>query len=247
MPPVLFGIFSPGGFSSRTSQHFSRLKVAERRRLSSGIFPPSGMTRSGSCYRLPPLELPTSASAPSWWPTPVVNDSRNGRNVTANRTNPDSKHHSGTTLSDAIRLWPTPTTADGMGGPGSSGRDGGDNLRTAVRDWPTPNARDHKDTGPNVDWENVASKSKLAGVAGGSLNPAWVEMLMGFPPGWTDIPGPPARAKRSSTGSRRVRRPGSKNARTNSGPSATPSSPRSLNSSGAGFLMAVGSDAGWGE
>ena len=36
-------------------------------------------------------------------------------------------------------LWPTPTKADGGGGPGrSSKRKGGDNLRTAVALWPTP-------------------------------------------------------------------------------------------------------------
>src|SRR5215468_8722861 len=38
--------------------------------------------------------------------------------------------------------------------------------RTSATDcssWPTPNARDHKDTGPNVGWEKVAAKSKLAG------------------------------------------------------------------------------------
>lgn len=29
--------------------------------------------------------------------------------------------------------------------------------------WPTPNARDHKDSGPNVNWEKVAARSKLAG------------------------------------------------------------------------------------
>jgi site-specific DNA-cytosine methylase len=50
--------------------------------------------------------------------------------------------------------WPTPTKSDGEGGPGNSGREGGENLRTA---------------------------------AGGSLNPTWVEWLMGFPLGWTDL------------------------------------------------------------
>ncbi len=36
--------------------------------------------------------------------------------------------------------WPTPTKSDGTGGPGSSGRQGGENLRTAVKTrlWPTP-------------------------------------------------------------------------------------------------------------
>jgi DNA (cytosine-5)-methyltransferase 1 len=37
-------------------------------------------------------------------------------------------------------LLPTPTVADGKGGPGASGRDGGLNLRTAVQMLPTPTA-----------------------------------------------------------------------------------------------------------
>lgn len=40
----------------------------------------------------------------SLWPTPTVNDSRGGRNRTAVRSNPDSKHHDGVTLVDAARL-----------------------------------------------------------------------------------------------------------------------------------------------
>ncbi len=42
-------------------------------------------------------------------------------------------------------LLPTPTAADGSGGPGRSDkRHGGDNLRTAVTLLPTPRSRDHK-------------------------------------------------------------------------------------------------------
>lgn len=42
-------------------------------------------------------------------------------------------------------LLPTPTTADGKGGPGNSGRDGGENLRTVAAGLlPTPMARDAK-------------------------------------------------------------------------------------------------------
>ncbi len=40
----------------------------------------------------------------SLWPTPTVNDSRGGRNRTAVRSNPNSKHHDGVTLVDAARL-----------------------------------------------------------------------------------------------------------------------------------------------
>lgn len=61
-------------------------------------------------------------------------------------------------LSESIvktrNTWQTPTKSDGSGGPGSSGRDGGDNLRT---------------------------------VAGGQLNPDWVEWLMSWPIGWTSL------------------------------------------------------------
>jgi hypothetical protein len=46
------------------------------------------------------------------WPTPVVTDSNGARNATSGRSNPDSKHHAGVTLNDAIRTWPTPAARD---------------------------------------------------------------------------------------------------------------------------------------
>ena len=52
---------------------------------------------------------------------------------------------------------------------------------------PTPTARDHKDTGTNTNYEKAKKKGRLAGHAGGSLNPTWVEWLMGYPSGWTDL------------------------------------------------------------
>jgi hypothetical protein len=86
--------------------------------------------------------------------------------------------------------WPTPTTADGMGGPGNSGRQGGENPRTAVTRWPTPTARDHKDTGDSIMDGTVPVNGLLGRAVGpsrlhGALNPTWVEWLMGFPLGWT--------------------------------------------------------------
>jgi hypothetical protein len=60
--------------------------------------------------------------------------------------------------------------------------------------WPTPTARDYKDTAKN--WEDLAKyehKKRLAcSVAAqeqtsGQLNPTWVEWLMGYPLGWTDL------------------------------------------------------------
>ena len=55
--------------------------------------------------------------------------------------------------------------------------------------WPTPTSRDHKDTGDcaNVPVNALLGRAVGPSKAAGSLNPAWVEWLMGFPPGWTDL------------------------------------------------------------
>jgi len=53
------------------------------------------------------------------------------------------------------------------------------------RSWPTPTARDWKDSGENTNYETARKKSRLAGTAGGALNPTWVEWLMGYPAEYT--------------------------------------------------------------
>jgi hypothetical protein len=60
-------------------------------------------------------------------------------------------------------------------------------LRHAVQKVPTPTARDWRDAGPNVNYQKIKKKGRLAGHSGGSLNPTWVEWLMGYPKGWTDL------------------------------------------------------------
>lgn len=79
--------------------------------------------------------------------------------------------------------FPTPTKSDGMGGPGCSGREGGENLRTAVKRLPTP---------CTTDWKMSSKPGQRRGqlteiVVGGQLNANWVSLLMGFPADWTII------------------------------------------------------------
>ena len=52
--------------------------------------------------------------------------------------------------------------------------------------WPTPTARDWKDNGKSPA-ELARNSVTLATHAGGQLNPTWVEWLMGWPLGWTDL------------------------------------------------------------
>ena len=67
-----------------------------------------------------------------------------------------------------------------------------------MKEWmfPTPRNRDWKDTGKavvkhstrNTLPQNVARKDAKQWIKNGSaLNPTWVEWLMGYPKGWTDL------------------------------------------------------------
>lgn len=64
-----------------------------------------------------PTFTPLSMLVQTLLPTPTVNDSRGGRNMTSGRSDPDSKHHDGMTLTDWCRLLPTPTARDWKDGP----------------------------------------------------------------------------------------------------------------------------------
>jgi hypothetical protein len=64
-----------------------------------------------------------------------------------------------------------------------------DSLVTMVRFWPTPNAGMGKHSTKEAYWQNRVSKERQTDLqmavfletGSGTLNPAWVEWLMGFP------------------------------------------------------------------
>lgn len=67
---------------------------------------------------------------------------------------------------------------------------GGVDLQTAVQQFPTPSARDWKAsnaTGETMQKNSRPLNETVTGGAGGQLNPTWVEWLMGWPIGWTDL------------------------------------------------------------
>lgn len=134
------------------------------------------------------------SSAAKQWATPSASDAKRGGRITDAMT--------GTSLAQQVNTpahWPTPTASLGTKGgriTPRKGREGGTLIEAvSARTWPTPNASDAN------KWSNQPLADRLAkgqqvrlntavapeGGKGGQLNPAWVEWLMGWPIGWTEL------------------------------------------------------------
>lgn len=158
--------------------------------------PKWGSMRDGVLSELLTLERPTAESDAGLWPTPnVPNGGRSCAHVTDWRgTDGRTAYHNGKKvqvgLEHAARHWPTPTVSGNHNRKGASANSG-DGLSTAVKTWPTPTVNDSKNcTLPpsQVKHDNIPGALLRDGEkAGGALNPTWVEWLMGWPLGWTDL------------------------------------------------------------
>jgi hypothetical protein len=133
----------------------------------SGTWPKSGMTRNGIAFRRAPLVPLTDGTASGLWPTPKTGSNRNSRQAIIDAKG-NGKHKSDLSLAQAIEVMA-----------GILPRE----LRTFSelppqwkKKWPTPTA--NRRNGLQSHGVNMIS---------GSLNPMWVEWLMGFPLGWTDL------------------------------------------------------------
>ena len=107
------------------------------------------------------------------WPTPVVQDAANARNATAVRRNPESAHHSGTMLLDAVTMasWPTPQNRDHKGAPGKTARANGGFQASLPADIASA-------SGPTPNGSSAPTARR------GALNPEFVCWLMGYPLEW---------------------------------------------------------------
>jgi hypothetical protein len=133
------------------------------------------------------------------YPTPRASDSDKELRTPGGAMKEMSRGH-GISLSSHVRLYPTPTIHGNYNRKGAS-QGSGDGLETFVKLYPTPTCNDpeisaRKSRGdsknnnpPSQRTENGRHSDQLNVVAGGSLNPLWVEWLMGFPIGWTNIGG----------------------------------------------------------
>ena len=142
----------------------------------------------------------TSGNGCGSWPTPdaqAMNVSADVDTHMERLARLKEKHGNGNgaglTLGIAAQLasWATPRTSD-TNGPGRHCT-GGLDLRTAVAEHEAALTKDGLYTTPCAD-DTGHRKSRyaqggtaLSAQAGGQLNPTWVEWLMGFPTGHTDL------------------------------------------------------------
>lgn len=155
-------------------------------------WPPYGMIVDGVLYPLMMWERRIVGKGGSFWPTIRATDAdRGGRGDLIQAIRGNKNNH--------FRMWPTP-----KGHP--SGPDfarvkrpasEGDDLATAVSRgmWPTPRASEWKGVGPlgsksqayRLEKKYLDATVQERTGQSGSLNPTWVEWLMGYPLGWTAL------------------------------------------------------------
>ena len=198
-------IVTSGRRCSELSTSCARVASSVRTYLESSALPPGrwlkiwsvqAITSSCSILKLRLSERGTddqeySSSESQMWPTPTRMDYAKER---MRSTQQKAGSRRSLDLPSAVRLWPTPRANEYkdvlQSVPPSRKKDPGKcNLTQAVamdQMLATPRARDYR-TGQRKRYENKARANNLNDQIGGQLNPTWVEWLMGFPPGWTDL------------------------------------------------------------
>ena len=167
--------FDPVASLWRTAQH----SLLEDSQSSSVIWPRSGMTVDGQCWELPTLGRRISATDSGLWQTPVADDA-------VNRVNGKINSRGEPKLSAQVLRWPTPTVCGNYNRKGASATSG-DGLEMAYADGALSQGggnsmtrKDGKSRSDMLDWV-------VEYQTGMRLNPTWVEWLMAWPLGWTDL------------------------------------------------------------
>jgi hypothetical protein len=155
----------------------------------SETWPRWGLMQDGVSYQRQTLVRHTSEIVSGLWRTPQAQEGMRGAYKSAEKINSHLSRCHQLSLSNQVvhrHLWPTPIAQDAKhSGYAASGPGKADKLSYAVVKWPTPTAHNSKET--NAPSESQRNTPTLAAQAGGSLNPTWVEWLMGWPLGWTDL------------------------------------------------------------
>ena len=152
--------------------------------------PKWGLMRDGVLLERMTLALPTAANDAGLWRTPTVGMLNADRAKDPEYTARKESKGQTITLADQVknpRMWPTPLATDGSkGGPNQKGGKVDLRLSSAVHQFPTPTATNTKAHHMRGSDNGKEREARSYGETG-QLNPSWVEWLMGWPLGWTDL------------------------------------------------------------
>ena len=172
-----------------------KTKVTPSRRLLFRLVPLTPRT-GGTDARLSGVErwrqnITGEDGEPRLWKTPIASDSANREFYHNSRGEPN--------LSGMVKMWPTPTSRDYKDGTAKACRNVPVNglLGRFVHMYPTPTtgAGLYGGSGNFQQLKKLEAHGQITEEErrnmsqgnGGQLNPTWVEWLMGFPLGWTDL------------------------------------------------------------
>jgi hypothetical protein len=135
------------------------------------IWPRWGSMRNGECYQQPMLEQTTKGtefglSQKINWPTPTCQDA----NKATKKYRENHQNNLTAMVFNPHKMFPTPTSRDHKGGYRTESLIRKDGKSRAL------------DALPNAVLDGKGSETVI-----GHLNPMWVEWLMGWPLGWTDL------------------------------------------------------------
>jgi len=192
--PRLLGNLPPSGMTRSGVLFLQPLWVPITDATGSSLWPtPTAHSDNSNANGKFPNDTLRDAVMRATWPTPTGDDASN--------VNPKPNRFRGLVAAvNETMTWPTPTAADAWTDslessqikPGSMHSV---TLGRAVQMWPTMSANGMGNTGSQqiiqrqVEAGKVTEDEKRSMTAGngGKLNPTWVEWLMGFPIGWTDL------------------------------------------------------------
>jgi len=196
--PALLAKYDPDSCLWKTAQ----CSLFEDSELSLETFPRWGLMRNGALYLRETAVPHMKGSESGLWLTPRASDTGAGeKQETFLARMGDRTDRCAQSLAAQVnnpKTWPTPTAhnAKEAAYPAEFLRKTPTLAATvAMRKFPTPQASDNRDRGNLGSPATLRRKEKGKQISlgqsvsdvSGALNPPWVEWLMGFPLGWTDL------------------------------------------------------------
>lgn len=152
-----------------------------------------GSNRGGAAGRVGPVRHSLNSMATSGdWPTPRARDYKDSGSLPPSRINDAGKDTLGQRVARADLMYPTPTDPTKGGGTSRSGARKNEcpSLHGMARHgvWPTPTVKgNYNKAGLTQKSGDGLATAVLKAKDCGPLNPSWVELLMGFDLGHTEV------------------------------------------------------------